>query len=533
MKSAQETTPLLKASNMSVPTGSPAPEAISTARGSGATNAEGGGFQAESPFVYTHKREVSTGDETTVSIDSVPMIPPGSPTLSPDQVPYPKNPQSPGENTPQPTSTQFKENPRLRPSHPAKSHHPTPTTAKGSSYTSKRGTYSDERIPKQAFCVFNTEEGATLWLNRRDRAGLIMAMITLSLLSFSDFVVIYIVIVGEWPEIHAVIFTFLVVMAICSHLKVMFSDPGAVPRNAQPVIRGNAGQPETICGRCDAYKPARAHHCRICGRCIVRMDHHCPWMNNCVGWANQKHFCLFLLYTSSLSLYMLVLIAYSLIAGIKFGPVSYGLIYGMIILSFAAFLFTLSMILSQSHGILTGEGTVDRLQRRRKDKARIAHSHRSEDFKPVPLKDVFGKYTFLWLVPVGPHFEDPTRVRGFKFPDDDMESQDDASYGSMKDEYHGERKDSDARDFLDTKRFSDEESLDDSSKDSSIHGSIHGDNNGAWLLHTGEHSRTRSEDSTNDQAGEPVPSFYEDGTTFDDKSPSSHSSHHSVAKELV
>ncbi|XP_077433449.1 palmitoyltransferase ZDHHC2 isoform X1 [Vanacampus margaritifer] len=70
-----------------------------------------------------------------------------------------------------------------------------------------------------------------------------------------------------------------------------------------------------FCDRCKLLKPDRCHHCSVCDKCILKMDHHCPWVNNCVGFSNYKSFMLFLAYSL---LYCLFITATDLQYFIKF-----------------------------------------------------------------------------------------------------------------------------------------------------------------------------------------------------------------------
>lgn len=51
------------------------------------------------------------------------------------------------------------------------------------------------------------------------------------------------------------------------------------------------------CLICHTFKPERCHHCSTCGKCVLNMDHHCPWLSNCVGFFNRKYFFQLICYT--------------------------------------------------------------------------------------------------------------------------------------------------------------------------------------------------------------------------------------------
>lgn len=127
-----------------------------------------------------------------------------------------------------------------------------------------------------------------------DCCGIVCMLTAYALLSGANFTVVRI---GWWPggglgSCCIVLYETSFALAIWSHLACMLTDPGAVPLDAEPT------EDTKTCTKCKAPKPPRAHHCSICKRCVMKMDHHCPWVNNCIGARNQKHFLLFLLYVN-------------------------------------------------------------------------------------------------------------------------------------------------------------------------------------------------------------------------------------------
>ncbi|KAK3089847.1 hypothetical protein FSP39_007055 [Pinctada imbricata] len=95
---------------------------------------------------------------------------------------------------------------------------------------------------------------------------------------------------GQTSDFMIFLFCLCSIMCISSLIRVSTLNPGRVPLISEESSFGIDYSHWELCPKCNRKRPPRAHHCRRCQQCVLRMDHHCPWINNCVGEENHWAF---------------------------------------------------------------------------------------------------------------------------------------------------------------------------------------------------------------------------------------------------
>lgn len=210
------------------------------------------------------------------------------------------------------------------------------------------------------------------------------------------------------PGLCIGIYLVFLTLAGLSHARCMITDPGAIPKNSVQIsLEEKEKVPAQVCLKCKCNKSSRTHHCSICTRCISKMDHHCPWINNCVGFYTQKHFVLFLFYIMISCLYSFIMLiiratfcATKQEAQLCKRPreeVSLDLLLGLAAFFVGGifFLFVTVMLYDQISCIITNASGIDLLKKSPVEKRSAM----------INLEETFGgKFGIYWFI--------PTRVKG-------------------------------------------------------------------------------------------------------------------------
>jgi len=203
-----------------------------------------------------------------------------------------------------------------------------------------------------------------------------------------------------WVPIHMTYAIFVSFTGIFTYLRALEVDPGFLRRRKAPATtelnkseQETANPPKRICNFCNVEKPIGTRHCKICGRCVKRMDHHCPFIAGCVGVNNHHYLVMFLFYVSLACLYA----AYMAFGPFKRCYLDEDLTYegcslaGPYALAFPCVLAIMSavgeLLLWQSYVAYTGVPTVDLLLKMRHTPFKSWWKNWRDDFKSGKLSN--------------------------------------------------------------------------------------------------------------------------------------------------
>ncbi|PRP85516.1 hypothetical protein PROFUN_06748 [Planoprotostelium fungivorum] len=213
-----------------------------------------------------------------------------------------------------------------------------------------------------------------------------------------------------------IFFHFFFVLLLASYYRVVMTDAGSVPRSFEPsraAERKSDGEGSRQCVKCQNYKPDRTHHCSACQKC-----HHCPWVNNCVGWNNHKFFFLFLLYIALTGIFIVVT-SFSWLLN-NLGTIStHGRSFQIPALFIAMCIFSFGMaIFAGTHVrlLLVNQTTIETFEKRRR-RLRRRQGPEGEQYEVESVREtkdynvydvgawknwtsVFGTNPLLWFLPV-------------------------------------------------------------------------------------------------------------------------------------
>ncbi|RMZ91029.1 hypothetical protein DV736_g1726, partial [Chaetothyriales sp. CBS 134916] len=121
-----------------------------------------------------------------------------------------------------------------------------------------------------------------------------------------------------------------------------------------------------FCSQCHNYKPTRSHHCSELERCVLKMDHFCPWIGGIVSETSFKYFILFTFWTTLLTLHVLVVMAFFFAERRGREPGFVVDVHWVLVLALAALfsLFSGGMCLSSLQFAFLNTTTIENLSRR-------------------------------------------------------------------------------------------------------------------------------------------------------------------------